>query len=114
MLQELSGSINDLLNSINRQLSEHQLKNPPPEANRVELLATTMYVHRHCLASFETVMVPLLVMVCSRSEVKFSRAILVPINPSHYTTTPPCNVKILVREPQAYLFIKQHDVLRVT
>ncbi|KAK2193074.1 hypothetical protein NP493_17g03022 [Ridgeia piscesae] len=50
--EELSGSVNDLLNSINRQLSEHQLKNPPPKANRVELLATTMERVAHITVVF--------------------------------------------------------------
>ena len=44
--QMLDENVRDLLNQVNRQLSEHQLKGPPPEANRVELLITNRSVGR--------------------------------------------------------------------
>ena len=38
--QQLDEMVKEMMNQVNRQLSEHQLKSPPPEACKVELLAT--------------------------------------------------------------------------
>ena len=37
----LEECLHDMIATVNKQLSQHQLKSPPPQANRTELLATT-------------------------------------------------------------------------
>ena len=37
--------MNELVLIVSKQLSEHQRKSPPPEANKVELMANTTYVN---------------------------------------------------------------------
>ena len=39
--ESLDECVRDLIATVNKQLSQHQLKSPPPQANRTELLATT-------------------------------------------------------------------------
>ena len=39
--QSLDEVVYELQSHVNKQLSEHQLKSPPPEANKLQLLATT-------------------------------------------------------------------------
>lgn len=42
--QALEDAVRDLQSQVNKQLSEHQLKSPPPDACKVELVSTSMYV----------------------------------------------------------------------
>jgi hypothetical protein len=37
-------AVNELIQQVTKQLAEHQRKSPPPEANKVELMANTTYV----------------------------------------------------------------------
>ena len=40
--QLLEDCVTNLVSYVNKQLSEHQRKSPPPEASKLQLVATTM------------------------------------------------------------------------
>ncbi|CAH1777886.1 unnamed protein product [Owenia fusiformis] len=50
--QNLDEQVKELINLVNKQLSDFQLKSPPPEAPKLELLATTPSGFNHIVAIF--------------------------------------------------------------